>query len=753
MAKAGSFGSDNDTIGRGTTDSTQRVSEDLEKPPVRERGHGGNSIVPWTDIIDVNEEVPELAWPASIAVFHRMRRDAQLRGILQAYTGPIRRYNWHIIPNGARDEVVEDIAQDLGLPIQGMPNEEKPKGRLRNRFNHDDHLRHALLSLVYGHMFFEQWGVVEDGTDKFRLRKLAPRMPGTIMKIKVARDGGLEGIVQHPAGYGPLAGPHDDPSGIKIPVGILVAYVNEREGGNWVGHSVFRDVYKNWLIKDRLLRVDALKHERNGMGVPVVNSPPGATPKQIQDASAMAQNYMAGDTSGAALPAGFDLKLKGVEGSTPDTIASVRYHDQQMARIFLEMFMELGTTATGSRALSGSFIDFFSMSQETSADWYATITTAHVIEDIVDWNYGPEEQAPILGYDKAEDKSLSITDLVQLINAGGIIVDDETEAWIRGRWAMPQTDTVRPPVVAPASGGGTGGGGQPAATEGRGRGQWLRRIKAAVVGEAQPTVPLPPRKLRRAPTAVEASSGVDFARIEAEFDAALEDLIVAVQSVEDEQLVELGDAIMDAVDREDWAALGSLTSSTSAVQVLTEAMMAMATVAANTAVAEAAAQGRILAVPELSADTMAARATAVAGILSQALSEVTGRKAMAFAAPGQSGAQVAAAVVEYVDALTDTYLRDRLTGALMSAQNEGRYAVWQQVEGVTFYASELLDRATCSACADVDGTDYADLEAAANDYPAGGYVDCEGGDRCRGTLVAVMGTEVEGGQGTGEEAA
>lgn len=60
------------------------------------------------------------------------------------------------------------------------------------------------------------------------------------------------------------------------------------------------------------------------------------------------------------------------------------------------------------------------------------------------------------------------------------------------------------------------------------------------------------------------------------------------------------------------------------------------------------------------------------------------------------------------------------------------------------YASELLDSATCGPCATVDGRTYATLEDALVDYPgAGGFVGCDGGSRCRGTLVLVHGTEAE----------
>jgi hypothetical protein len=99
---------------------------------------------------------------------------------------------------GARDEVVSHVANDLNLPIEGQ--DAKPSGRRRNRFSHDRHLFHALLNLVYGHSFMEILYRFDEGTNRFHLRKLGPRMPGTISEISVERDGGLKYIRQYPSG-------------------------------------------------------------------------------------------------------------------------------------------------------------------------------------------------------------------------------------------------------------------------------------------------------------------------------------------------------------------------------------------------------------------------------------------------------------------------------------------------------------------------------------------------------------------------
>lgn len=60
-----------------------------------------------------------------------------------------------------------------------------------------------------------------------------------------------------------------------------------------------------------------------------------------------------------------------------------------------------------------------------------------------------------------------------------------------------------------------------------------------------------------------------------------------------------------------------------------------------------------------------------------------------------------------------------------------------------YYASELLDRATCGPCSLMDGHQFRDLLDMRADYPFGQYRKCEGGSRCRGTPVIVWAAEAE----------
>lgn len=723
--------------------------------PTTEIGHSRNGVMPWGGYIDTNEDVPELRWPESIKTLDAMRHDAQIAAILRAFTLPIRRYRWSIDPNGARDEVVAHVAQDMGLPVYGEQRDNR--GRARRRFKHDDHIRHALLAYVFGHMFFEIDGEYRGAGSAMRwhMSHLAPRMPRTISRIEIDDNGDLRGIRQQGGGnrttrQGVIGTSYMGESPL-IEADRLVPYVPEREGGDWFGNPVIRDCYKNWLIKDRLLRVDATKHERNGIGVPVVEAPENATPQQIDYAHDLATRVRAGEMSGAGLPHGFRLRFVGTEGSVPDTLASVKYHDQQMGRILLEMFLELGTSESGSRALGSSFIDFFALAQEASADWYTETTTAYAIEPNVNWNWGEDEQAPRIRYDRDDDTALAVAELVSLLDAGAITLDDETEEWVRERYNVPpRAEGAEPPEPEPEPEPG------PEATHGRLRdgrrprarlGQRVRRRlpgrnrdAPAAATDDDWTVPLPDRPLRRQPYPHEVAARTDFAALEDIIEESKDDVVDEWKEVQERQVDELVEAIEEAVDAGDLTALGNIAATPLGADILERSMTEAATRAAEEAVEEAAAQGVSIDMPDIDTEEIAARAAATATLMAASISETAGRRALATAGSGMAGAAVADAVRDYIGGLSDTHLNDVLGGAMMAGANTGRRAVMGS-EDARYYASELLDKNTCGPCREIDGTEYDALEDTVDDYPAGGYVSCAGGPRCRGTIVAVYGDE------------
>lgn len=101
-------------------------------------------------------------------------------------------------------------------------------------------------------------------------------------------------------------------------------------------------------------------------------------------------------------------------------------------------------------------------------------------------------------------------------------------------------------------------------------------------------------------------------------------------------------------------------------------------------------------------------------------------------------------LMEHARGLSDAGMTDLANSAAQQADAMGRVAAAEALPVPKYvYASELLDRNTCGPCSIVDGREYETLADARRDYPHGTYVKCEGGLRCRGTLVFVWDTEAD----------
>jgi hypothetical protein len=420
------------------------------KPPTKEQGLPGpvNSGFPTIGalgvagtmgdsyFLDSREYAADLRWngayTGSTLVYSRMETDAQLTGLMIVMSLPVRRFRWELDPNGARSRLVDALADDLGLPVRGK--EEATRRRPSGYFRHDRHIAHALRALIFGHYHFEEtYEYREDGL--LHLAKLGTRPPTSIQNFLVDDHGEFAGIEQVPALRGVLTSLAQGFIAEPIPSTAILPYVwNPADDGDVVGRSMLRASYKNWLAKDALIRIDVVKNERNGMGMPWFEVDPAASDDQIQALAAIAQSIRAGEQGGAAGPG--KLNLVGTTGSVPDTIGSIRYHDQQMSRTFSAMWMDLGSSETGARALGETLMEATLEAQGAVADWYAECTQ-QMIDRWVLYNFGPDEQAPLISYTRLETSELAIKELTLGVEKGLIEVTPELRASIEDRWKVP----------------------------------------------------------------------------------------------------------------------------------------------------------------------------------------------------------------------------------------------------------------------------------------------------------------------------
>jgi hypothetical protein len=729
------------------------------------------------------ETTADLIWPQSVITFGRMRHDPQLRAVLNAYFLPILRATWVLDPEGCRDEVVQHCADGLGVGILGtdlIPGPARRRGVIWTR-----HLREALNHLVYGHMPFEFRYVYDEKTKLFQLDNLGQRSPWTLAQIHLNTDSSIREVVQTTQAK-------------PLPADRLLWYVNQHEGANWAGISMLRPAFGAWLLKHETWRTHATSIRRFGMGVPTVTAPPGATGAQVQEATNLASGFRAGDQSGVGMPQGFKFELSGMTGSVPDALGFIRYLDQAMAKMVLTQLIELGTTDTGNRALGETFLDLFLLSLQGVADEISTTATSGhpgslpgILTNMVDVNWGPDEPAPrMVCTDVGENYEVTAESLEFLTRYGALSPDESLDDWIRDRWRLPERigdwqPTSRgipasgqpggnylPAGATPtpqAPGANVGGVGDTGSTDLHPT--WTPPTPPTPaapkppVDQPTPNVPQPgePKAsrrhrhvtartgLRRQLTPVEAASGYDPLMVQREFTDALDRLLTGYRSVVRAQRQAIVDQVIAAVETGRSDKLAALTvDSGPGATLIRQAMDAHAQTAATRMMGEALKQGVDIdpARVKVPSARLSRVATARAALAGQYLAQQAGTKALqtvrAASDPALDAADSGDTVDVFLGGLSDTPLKDQLSAALTAAENAGRVSVLEadpSSEGsATYSATELLDDNTCEPCAEIDGEEFGSLSDAEDAYPSGGYIECDGGLRCRGTVVAVWDT-------------
>jgi hypothetical protein len=662
--------------------------------------------------VDDREYVDAFRWPRSVETVERMRTDSQLAGLERGTILPPTRWAWGIDPNDAPPDMVERVCREFNLPLiddavkerrTGRPA--RAVGRVKNRFNFAEHQRLAFRAIRYGHYYFVQKAdVVRDGPAGLNggwfahLKKLKPLPPWSIGQIEVDTvTGGLKWIKQQVT--------LDSP---QLDVSRLVAYVWDQEPGNWVGTSMYRACYREWKRKDVLLKIDAVNHEKAG-GVWWGEAAPNATQAEVAELAGLA--VKAGAGGGAAVPAGAKLHLERPGGGGPTTIDSINRDDEAMARAWLLMVIQLGQTQSGARAVGDNFETLHGHFQESLALWFQGVFNEHVIEDWADWNYGDVEFVPRLVFVRPENYSPT--------------ADLETAAANDPAIAK-AVDQVK---AAIASG---------ELDEQLGERVSRRTRPSARAASTDPAVPLPDRPLRRDPFEHEVRAAADFKQIDENWANTVAQLVADWQAIRAAQITELHDLIADADG--DLVQLAQIQATAAGGDLIAERLRQMAETGAGEAVAEAIRQGKTDATtPDLGdlAAELAARAAALEQLMVSALSQAAATEAIRLTGGSLTAAEVAAATATHLDGLSDVFLTDQFGGAMSAAQNGGRLSAMEHNQASHIYASELLDVNTCTPCAEEDGKVFASRAAAAVDYPAGGYKECQGRLRCRGTLVAV----------------
>lgn len=384
--------------GSGTTVYGGVVS-DVEYNPTLNTGHGGTGL----------------------KIYDRMRKsDPVVKSALKIVKLGILQAEW-IVEAGSDD-------------AQGKEQKEFIEEALFKRANRTFHdmLTDVLTYLDFGFYVGEKVFKIED--NKVWLKKLSFRAQTSIKKFET--DDGKDGVTQQLHGDKLGKGGKNTPS---IPIEKLIIFSNEKEGDNWRGVSILRSAYKPWFMKENYEKIDAIGFERERVGIPVFTMPASPSKKDSKMASELGRNLRANEKAYIKLPNGWEFEIVFGQGNGDNADKAIHRFNRDILSNVLAHFLDLGSGASGSRALSTDQSDAFYRSLQSIAEYVGGTFNEFLVKQLIDLNFDNVKKYPTLkasGIEKI-DIELFSNSLQRMIMSGVIMVDDELEEYVRGQLSLP----------------------------------------------------------------------------------------------------------------------------------------------------------------------------------------------------------------------------------------------------------------------------------------------------------------------------
>ncbi len=371
------------------------------KPPTRELGVAGTKMFSGHSF---EEYHPQLRGRLAMQSFRDMRdSDATVGALLLAVDLLCRRVEWRVEAAGEGTGEAEEHAEFVRTILQDMSH------------TWEDFISEALTMLVFGWSFFELVAKRRVGPYEARpelrsayddgrigIRKLAPRAQWTLERWEIGEDGGVDGMWQAGAGAGGKS--------VLIPIDRALLFRTVTRNNNPEGRSILRNAYRSWHILRNLEHVEAIGHERELAGLPVVRIPGSVLasedPKDVQlraEYEKVARDLKFNEQGGLVIPSDTFQGPNGEISAVPlvsvellssagtrsmDPDKTIRRYQSNIARSALADFLLLGTNGEGrgSFALSDNKSGLFLDACQVFLDGIAAVWNRHALPRLWSWN-------------------------------------------------------------------------------------------------------------------------------------------------------------------------------------------------------------------------------------------------------------------------------------------------------------------------------------------------------------------------------
>lgn len=386
-----------------------------KKVTVGQIGKSGTYI--FNGIITREEYNPDLMRWEALKNYDIMRRsDATVQALLDVIKLPILSASWSV-------QAASDDQKDLDIADWVRFN------LFDSNIVFTDLLSEVMTYQDFGYSVFEKiWDYTKwNGQTLIGLKDLQSRKQRSIYRWQTNDAQPRFGITQYVPG-----------GTFSVPGEKLVIFTRKKEGENYEGISVLRASYKHWKIKDALELIEAIRHERQGLGVIEITPPEGANESDVDDAIENARQARASEEGVIKKPKDWIIEWMDMKSGTTqvtDIQSTLEYHKREMLKSALAQFLELGGNkgGSGSKATSQDHSALFELAEEFTAKYIGHVFNRSVIKELVDLNFSGVENYPTLDHSKIGDDDIAgISQAInQLMTAGAVTPEPQLEQWLR----------------------------------------------------------------------------------------------------------------------------------------------------------------------------------------------------------------------------------------------------------------------------------------------------------------------------------
>lgn len=400
----------------------------------------------------VNREfLPRLHGTKGVQIYSEMGRNDPIVGaILHSVVQTIRNINWQSSTTDDSPEARE--AQDF----------------LSEAFNDMSHtfgdfITEAMTMVQYGWSYFEKVYKIRKGHSddpishskysdgKIAFRKLAIRSQETLDRWKFDNAGGINGLWQQDF----VSDSDKAGQSIYLPIEKSLLFRTTSQLNDPEGMSALRTAYRPWYIKKNLEEIMVIGAERELVGLPVIQPPPGfdiLNPKNDairQEAINILINVRRDEQEGVLVPPDWTLSLLAGTGKREfNLLEMLSYYDKRIAISALAQFILLGLDRVGSYALASEERDLFEIAQK---GWLTSVTEVinrFAVDDLLYLNGWDELDDPpqmVPGRLKEPNLEELSNYVVRMVKAGLLYPDLELENLLRkfgGLTIVPPRDAM-----------------------------------------------------------------------------------------------------------------------------------------------------------------------------------------------------------------------------------------------------------------------------------------------------------------------